>query len=112
MHAKTLFAAACAASLFASLAQAQQTNPPHVDMPIGAAQGVTQPDSVDAGRTVAQEPRPLEAIVTPAPARDAATTAPTTILVTNGPVPDTPANRAAFGGPESNAGKKTAPVAN
>jgi hypothetical protein len=33
-------------------------------------------------------------------------------LVTNGPVPDTPANRAKYGRPMSNAGKKTAPVGN
>ncbi len=33
-------------------------------------------------------------------------------LVTNGPVPDTAANRARFGGPRSHAGKKTAPSGN
>jgi hypothetical protein len=33
-------------------------------------------------------------------------------LVTNGPVPDTAANRAKFGPPLSHAGKKTAPTGN
>ncbi|HEY1447633.1 MAG TPA: hypothetical protein VGF33_03785 [Caulobacteraceae bacterium] len=33
-------------------------------------------------------------------------------LVTNGPVPDTPANRAKYGGPMSNGGRRTAPVGN
>jgi hypothetical protein len=33
-------------------------------------------------------------------------------LVTNGPVPDTPANRAKYGGPMSNAGRHTKPVGN
>jgi hypothetical protein len=33
-------------------------------------------------------------------------------LVTNGPVPDTPANRAKYGRPMSHAGKKTAPAGN
>jgi hypothetical protein len=33
-------------------------------------------------------------------------------LLTNGPVPDTPANRAKYGGPMSNAGKRTAPAGN
>lgn len=33
-------------------------------------------------------------------------------LVTNGPVPDTAANRAKFGKPLSHAGKKTAPTGN
>jgi hypothetical protein len=32
--------------------------------------------------------------------------------VTNGPVPDTPANRAKYGGPMSRTGKKTAPKGN
>jgi len=34
------------------------------------------------------------------------------VLVTNGPIPDTKANRARFGKPESNAGKRTAPAGN
>jgi UrcA family protein len=36
----------------------------------------------------------------------------TTTTVTNGPVPDTPENRARLGGPMSNGGAKTAPVGN
>jgi UrcA family protein len=32
--------------------------------------------------------------------------------VTNGPVPDTPENRARFGGPNSNGGRKTVPAGN
>jgi len=36
----------------------------------------------------------------------------TNTLVTNGPVPDTAANRAKYGSPMSNAGKKTAPAGN
>jgi UrcA family protein len=36
----------------------------------------------------------------------------TMTTVTNGPVPDTPENRARFGGPMSNAGKRTAPAGN
>ena len=33
-------------------------------------------------------------------------------LVTNGPVPDTQANRAKYGGPMSNAGRHTKPIGN
>jgi hypothetical protein len=33
-------------------------------------------------------------------------------VVSNGPVPDTPENRAAYGKPLSNAGKHTAPIGN
>jgi hypothetical protein len=36
----------------------------------------------------------------------------TNTLVTNGPVPDTAANRAKYGSPMSNAGKRTAPAGN
>ena len=36
----------------------------------------------------------------------------TTSMVTNGPVPDTPANRAKYGQPMSNAGKRTAAKGN
>jgi hypothetical protein len=36
----------------------------------------------------------------------------TTSLTTNGPVPDTPENRAKYGGPMSRAGKHTAPRGN
>ena len=52
-----------------------------------------------------------EEVSTPA---SAAVPAPvyTTTTVTNGPVPDTPENRARFGGPMSNAGQRTAPAGN
>ncbi|MHB8529059.1 MAG: hypothetical protein ACYC8V_06050 [Caulobacteraceae bacterium] len=33
-------------------------------------------------------------------------------LVTNGPIPDTPANRARYGGPRSRGGRLTAPAGN
>ena len=35
-----------------------------------------------------------------------------TKVVSNGPVPDTPANRALYGGPRSHAGRKTSPAGN
>jgi hypothetical protein len=46
-------------------------------------------------------------VQTPAPA---ATVVAAT--VTNGPIPDTPANRAKYGGPMSHAGKKSQPAGN
>lgn len=45
-----------------------------------------------------------------APGRTAGTV--TTAVVTNGPVPDTPENRAQYGGPNSRAGRMTAPAGN
>jgi hypothetical protein len=46
---------------------------------------------------------------TQAPASSSATVS---RMVTNGPIPDTPANRAKYGAPMSHAGKKTAPAGN
>jgi hypothetical protein len=40
------------------------------------------------------------------------TAAVNTTVVTNGPIPDTRANRARYGAPMSNAGKRTAPAGN
>jgi UrcA family protein len=48
----------------------------------------------------------------PASATEPASTTYTTSTVTNGPVADTPENRARYGGPTSNAGKRTAPRGN
>lgn len=45
-------------------------------------------------------------------ANTSATPTYTAQTVTNGPVPDTPANRARYGQPMSNAGKRTAPAGN
>jgi UrcA family protein len=63
-------------------------------------------------------PPPESADVAPAPSADgyAANTSAqatyTTRTVTNGPVADTAANRARYGAPMSNAGKRTAPAGN
>lgn len=38
--------------------------------------------------------------------------APTTVVISNAPVADTPQNRARFGGPDSRGGERTAPVGN
>ncbi len=50
---------------------------------------------------------PGQAAIDPAPVGDAGTR-----IVTNGPVPDTAANRARFGGPLSHGGRKTPPAGN
>lgn len=79
--------------------------------------------AIDSARS-----RPIYAEAPPAPAyvaptgetADVSATVPaapaeptyTVTTVTNGPVPDTPENRARFGGPMSNGGQKTAPVGN
>lgn len=75
--------------------------------------------------TVVSEPVYEDAYVEPAPMEPMADTSTSqmysapamspevnTTLVTNGPVPDTPENRARFGGPQSNGGRNTAPRGN
>ena len=71
---------------------------------------VVAPDaSIAATNTAAAEYAPP--VVTPEPIAPAPATY-TNQLITNGPVADTPENRAKYGQPMSNAGKRTAPVGN
>jgi hypothetical protein len=60
-----------------------------------------------AGNAAGNTPAIPEQTQTPA---SGATTVNAT--VTNGPIPDTPANRAKYGAPMSHAGRKTAPAGN
>jgi len=79
-----------------------------------AAQAVAQadpsqaaPDATAAAPAAAATTAVPDQVQTPTPA---ATTVAAT--VTNGPIPDTPANRAKYGAPMSHAGKKTQPAGN
>lgn len=113
MTAPRLFAAAAVASaLFAMPAMAQDTTPPaDPTMP-------TEPIPADTETMPpAAEPAPIPVDSPTAAAdagMDASTNAPavTTRTVTNGPVPDTAENRAKYGSPMSNAGKRTKPAGN
>lgn len=99
---KTLLIAAGAAALMTGAAFAQDTpsaTTPDATMP-PAATDTTMP----ADTTMA----PAPADTSMAPTQVAANVQ----TVTNGPVPDTPENRAKYGQPMSHAGKKTAPVGN
>lgn len=60
------------------------------------------------------EAAPVPPPAPPAPAAESygANASYTTETVTNGPVPDTPANRARYGGPMSHAGRMTKPAGN
>ncbi len=89
-----------------------------------SAQSAAQPQPMDQSVAQASDP----SLATPdaaAPAPAAASTAVpdqvqtppagSTVVaatVTNGPIPDTPANRAKYGAPMTHAGKKTAPSGN
>lgn len=137
MRLNLLLAATAAAAFCSGAAMAQtadvshsstpSTNDPttHLDDQCGenkgprpcGAQVVEVPIPAATESQTYVEPAPSEPVAdtstsqmysTPAPAQPEVTTR----LVTNGPVPDTPENRARFGGPDSNGGKRTAPVGN
>ena len=69
------------------------------------------PIAVDASATVDPSPPTVSTVTTYEPIAPQPATY-TNQLVTNGPVPDTLENRAKYGAPMSNAGKRTAPAGN
>jgi hypothetical protein len=89
---------------------------------VALAQDPSSPAGASPAPAPATSPAPTDSAVNPsAPAQDAQAPAassqppaggPVVQHVTNGPVPDTPANRAADGQPMSNGGKATAPAGN
>lgn len=91
---------ALAASLAVALPAMAQTQAP-IDPPAPAA--------TDAGVNTSTGPVPADQLP---PGQAQALAAGDNIHVTNGPVPDTPANRAKYGGPMSNAGRRTSPAGN
>jgi hypothetical protein len=105
-----LLAAAAALALSASAVAAQNTSmqpsgqyvapPPTASSAAVNASGIVSDQSSQAPATTSQ-------VTTQA---DGSTLV--NNVVTNGPVPDTRANRARYGKPLSNAGKRTAPVGN
>jgi hypothetical protein len=61
---------------------------------------------------MAPPPPPAPAAEPPTRMYSSVDQTPTVTVVTNGPVPDTPDNRARYGGPMSRAGKHTTPAGN
>ena len=71
------------------------------------------PDTATPSATVAAPPPVNSGPSAPAATQYAQQTASfSNLTVTNGPVPDTPQNRAKFGGPDSKAGRMTEPTGN
>ncbi len=113
MTSASLLGAAAAVAIFAlpaaALAQAQAPmSGPGVDAsaPNRSVSGPAgQPGATDANGS------PVNAADGP-PAQVHALAKGDNTMVTNGPVPDTAANRAKYGKPMSHAGKKTAPAGN
>jgi hypothetical protein len=122
MLSKTFILAIAATGLMAGAAFAQDSSSSSYPN-----KATTPPDKIQdspfSPNTV--NPMPVPNDITPAPTGARTNTSatvpdtsstPTTIitdtLVTNGPVPDTAANRAKYGAPESHAGKLTRPAGN
>lgn len=120
MSLKTLSVLAAFATLAAAPALAQTTDPaaPPADPVTQMPADETMPADAATGPADTTSTMPSQAPVTilqssPTPADQAyklVAGAPNT--VSNQPVPDTPENRAKYGGPMSNGGKKTAPRGN
>jgi hypothetical protein len=85
------------------------TAPPASD----AATPPSDPDAATPPATAAAPPPVNSNPSAPAATQFAQQTASfSNLTVTNGPVPDTPENRAKFGGPDSRAGRMTQPTGN
>jgi hypothetical protein len=102
-YLRLTLAAAGVAIALPALAQAQMAPAPDPYAPPPVAASAT-----DAGVNTSG---PVSADQLP-PAQANALAAGDNAQVTNGPVPDTAANRAKYGGPMSNAGRRTRPTGN
>lgn len=104
MSIKALFGCAAACSLIATAALAQES-PAAPSNDVAGAQSAA-PKSTNSVPAEAVTPSANVASSTTLTDPSGATL--THELIASAPVPDTPANRAKFGGPMSNAGKRTA----
>ncbi len=108
------FATAMAGSALAQTPPTQTPPPEEEVMPADMGTDVTAP-SIDASDAVAADAAQPAGIPTssPTPVEQAyLLKAGDPTVTSNAPVPDTPATRRAFGGPDSNGGKQTRAVGN
>lgn len=110
---RILIAAGCAALLGGTAASAQSNemavNPQNPSSQTEMQSGATVSEAEAKSEAAAQVGVDASALT---PAADQAPGTVSTDLITNGPVPDTPENRARFGGPNSRSGQMTAPSGN
>jgi hypothetical protein len=115
MTIKHLAIAASALTLLAGAAHAQQVNKPMVPDPAPAPTSATNPGSLTDPNTAtsgaATVTNAAPSAASPGTSSDASAVVSTT-TVTNGPVADTPENRAKYGQPLSRAGRRTAAKGN
>lgn len=110
MLIKTLLAGSAAATLIAGAAMAQDVTQPRE--PAANAQSAAAPDPATTNSVPVSAVTPSANVASSSTTIDRSGAAVTTEVITNGPVPDTPQNRARYGQPMSNAGKVTAPKGN
>ena len=120
MKLSHLATATAAFALMGGAAYAQTPMPPHHQMP--PAESTTRTDTTGQVNPMPADGSTTSATATTstdvtAPVASSATTygagvSVTTTTLTNGPVPDTAENRAKYGSPMSNAGKRTAAKGN
>jgi hypothetical protein len=94
-----------------ALAKPQARYPNPIELRDSAAAADAQPvDDFDyGGRVYARVGAPVDTVAVES---DSAGKVVINHTITNGPVPDTPRSRAAYGGPMSRAGNRTAPAGN
>jgi hypothetical protein len=112
MNKFTAFAAAAAMAVALPtivLAQAQPAPPADMNAASPTDQAAPAPSAASAGMNTSTGPVSADQLP---PGQATALAAGDNKLVSNGPVPDTAANRAKYGGPMSHAGKHTQPAGN
>jgi len=112
MKLTTLATATAAVALLGGAAYAQDPHAAHTP-PAAETAPAQDPMPADASASATVSAQASADVTAPAATTGAAANASfTTMVVTNGPVPDTPENRAKYGKPMSNAGKRTAAKGN
>ncbi len=111
---KSMFTAAVAVVLMAGAAHAQTTQSAVALPPLSTPDASPKPmDSTATSSMSTTTAAPTPAAMAPSAANSTDASAVVTVnTVTNGPVADTPENRAKYGQPMSRAGKRTAPKGN
>lgn len=114
MTSATILGAAAAVAIFAAPALAfGQAQTPMSDPGVDPAPPMSAPMATPSAAAAGMNTSGMTVDPSQAPAGQVqALQQGDNTLVTNGPVPDTPASRAKYGRPLSNAGKKTAPAGN
>ena len=109
LTALAFLALAVPAVSLAQPAPAQDQTAPPAQITVAPVQTMSAPAAPAAGVNATTGPIPADQLP---PGQASALAAGDNQMVANQPVPDTPANRAKYGGPKSHGGRKTKPIGN